>query len=105
MHAANEMLRTVSTVARPLDPTYPTNLAITFVTAVTAVTGGGYRWLIGETWLDAAVWGLLAGIAVFLTWAIGREIDPDHEWCAFVGVFITAVGLFVFGLASLIVLF
>ena len=25
-----------------------------------------------------------AGIAVFLAWALGRELDPDHDWSALI---------------------
>jgi hypothetical protein len=46
--------------------------------------GAIFQWLGGTTLLDAANWGIGAGFAVFLAWALGRELDPDHDLSAFV---------------------
>ncbi len=43
--------------------------------------------------------------AVFLTWAIGREIDPAYEWSAFIALPATVVGLFILGPAGVLPLF
>jgi hypothetical protein len=43
--------------------------------------------------LESVLWGIGAGFFPFLTWALGRELDPDHDLSAFVG---TGLVLFAF---------
>jgi hypothetical protein len=69
----------------PIDPSCPTNRAIAVLTTVVAIAGAILRLLKGTTPLESVLWGIEAGLAVFLTWALGRELDPDHDLSAFVG--------------------
>ncbi len=54
-------------------------LAILAVTLVIKLSGGAAV-------LDALSTAAVTAFAVFLTWAIGREIDPAHDWSAFVAL-------------------
>lgn len=48
------------------------------MTLVAAGVGGGIALIDERTlWLP-----VLAGGATFITWALGRELDPDHQWTA-----------------------
>ncbi|CAN0400327.1 unnamed protein product, partial [Phaeothamnion confervicola] len=77
----------VTGLGRPLDLRYPTNLAI----ALISLTVAGTAACIDGTPLS----GLHAGLDVFFTWALCRELDPEHDIAAFV-----AVGLSIFGLLN-----
>ncbi|MEJ2210545.1 MAG: hypothetical protein P8129_16115 [Anaerolineae bacterium] len=95
----------VTAVGRPVDPRYPTNLAIAIITALVAVAGAAWQWLTGATLFGGALWGIGAGLAVFLAWALARELDPDHDLSAFVGAGLTLVALPFLGLPQFLSLF
>jgi len=98
-------LTDVTAIGRPVDPRYPTNLAIAIVTLLVTVAGAAWRWLEGAALLDGAAWGIGAGLAVFLAWALARELDPDHDMSAFVGAGLVLVALPFLGLPQLLPLF
>ena len=85
----------ITSVGRPIDPRYPTNLAISLVALAVTVVGAVWQGIAGAECLDGILWGVQAGLTVFLTWALCRELDPDHPMGAFV-----AAG---FGLLALVV--
>jgi hypothetical protein len=95
----------ITAIGRPVDPRYPTNLAIAVVTALVAAAGAAWQWLTGAPFLDGALWGIGAGLAVFVAWALARELDPDHDLSAFVGAGLTLVALPFLGLPRLLPLF
>jgi hypothetical protein len=89
----------------PIDPRYPTNLAIGALTLVVAIAGAILRLVSGAAPLESALWGIGAGLALFLTWALGRELDPDHDLSAFVGTGLDLIGLLILDMPSLLVIF
>ena len=93
-----------SAIGRSVDPTYPTNRAIILVTLVVVAGGAVFQWLAGAGLLQGGLWGVEAGLAAFLGWALCRELDPDHDLSAFVAAGLTVVGLF-WGQPDLLVLF
>lgn len=97
--------RDITAVGRLLDTRYPTNLAIAIVSTLVTVAGAAWQWLGGTTLLDGALWGISAGLAVFLAWALARELDPDHDRSAFVGAGLVLVALPFLGLPQLLPLF
>jgi hypothetical protein len=42
--------------------------------------------------------------SLFLTWAIGREIDPEHELASFAGLVLVIPGFFILGTPELVIL-
>ena len=69
-----------SHLTRPLDPRSPANVAISGLTLVVAAIAGVLA-LTG----DRTLWlPLLAAGATFVTWALGRELDPDHQLTALI---------------------
>lgn len=95
----------LTTIGRPVDPSYPTNRAIAIVTLVVTLGAAVLQILSGLTWVQSALWGVQGGLAVFLAWALCRELDPDHDLSAFVAVALALGGLFLWGLPRLAVLF
>jgi hypothetical protein len=77
----------------PVDPRYPTNLAIAALTLVVTIAGAALRLVSGAALLESALWGIEAGLVLFLTWALGRELDPDHDLSAFVGTGLALIAL------------
>ena len=96
-------LKDVSAILRVLDPRLPTNLAIIVLSAVVGAAALLYRLVAGMSLFDSLIWSVGAGFTVGLTWAISRELDPDHDLSAFVAAALAIAGLIVFGLPSLII--
>jgi hypothetical protein len=95
---APRRVRIKSGIARLLSLDHPSNR---FVVAATVLAGAGtllWRWLTGAD--DIFAWSARMALAVFLAWAIGREIDPDDTGTAGIATFIV-VPLTVLGTPSL----
>ena len=75
-----------SALVRPLDPRYPTNLAVIILLPIAGIIGAVVALALGrEGWklVGAALGG--AG-AAFGGWALARELAPDHNPAAFVSM-------------------
>jgi hypothetical protein len=94
----------LSSLARAIDPRYPRVGAILAAALLVTVAGGGFHLLQGASLQESAVWGVNAGLAVFLAWALGRELDPEHESSAFVGSGLALAGSLLLGAPGLLVL-
>jgi len=95
----------VSATVRLIDPSYPTNRAIAALTMAVIAGGIVLQLIAGEELIQGASWGISAGLAVFLAWALGRELDPDHDLSAFVATGLALIGLLLFDLPNLMALF
>jgi hypothetical protein len=98
-------LSDITALGRPIDPSYPTNRAIVILALAGAIAGTILRLLSGAVLLESALWGMGVGFALFLTWALGRELDPDHGLSAFVGAGLVLITLLLFDSPSLLVVF
>lgn len=85
--AAHPIYRYTS-IGRPLDPSWPTNLAVICLLPVAVVVGASWTlWTGADVGLAAAaISGLAFGAAAFATWALGRELLPDDPAAAFVAM-------------------
>lgn len=74
-------------LGRPLDMAYPTNVAIAVLSVAMLIAVSLWQLLYLDRGFMAALLqgGQLAGV-VFLTWALGREIDPDANNVAFLAI-------------------
>ncbi|MFC2015385.1 hypothetical protein ACFLUM_00435 [Chloroflexota bacterium] len=88
----------------PIDPSYPTNRAIAALALVVAIAGTIVRLSSGTALLDSILWGIGAGLLPFLTWALGRELDPDHDLSAFVGAGLVLIALLLPDMPSLLLI-
>jgi hypothetical protein len=94
-------LNQISSIGRPIDPNYPTNRAIALLTIGVMTAGAAFQFFAGRSLAQSGVWGMQTGLAVFLAWALCRELDPDHDLSAFVAAGMALVGSFVCGAGSL----
>ena len=88
----------------PIDPSYPTNLAIAALSLIVALAGALWQIVSGTALLESILWGIGAAFLPFLTWALGRELDPDHDLSAFVGAGLVLVTLLLPDMPSLLVI-
>ena len=74
-------------LGRPVDAAYPTNVAIAVLSVATLISVSLWRlfYLHSEFMAALLQGGQLAGV-VFLTWALGRELDPDANIVAFLAI-------------------
>ena len=89
----------------PVDPSYPTNLVIAALALIVAIGGAIGHLLSGAALLESILWGISAGLLPFLTWALGRELDPDHDLSAFVGAGLVLFAFLLPATPSLLVIF
>jgi len=94
----------ITAIGRPVDPNYPTNRAILIIMLVVLIGGAVWQWLSGAAMLAGLLWGVQAGLGVFLAWAMCRELDPDHDLRAFPAAGLALIALF-WGQPDLMVLF
>jgi hypothetical protein len=87
----NHPIHKYSALARPVEPQYPTNLAVIILLPIIAI--GLFAWLAmnGSGMGEAGKAGLFGAGAAFLAWALGREMDPDHNATAFIAMALTVL--------------
>lgn len=85
------------TLGRKIDINYPTNRIMIIATIIVA----GLGWIVTGNPLS----GLSIGIGVFLTWALAREVDPKHEYSAFLAAAFALINLLYYKSISLLVIF
>lgn len=101
-----EQMYQFSHIGRPIDPRYPTNIAIVIWCAIVGVAMFGFRLVSSVELLPAGVSAFVASVAVFFVWAFAREIDPEEQLSAFVAVLLMTIAVFVVDAPfNLIVLF
>lgn len=83
---ASHSLYRYTSIGRPLDPKYPTNKAMLILMPVAAILGVAIALFNGEEGTSAVMHGLTLLLVVFTSWALGRELDPDDNTAAFIGM-------------------
>lgn len=96
-----------SALGRPVDPSYRTNLIILILIPVLGIVAGAYSFISSNEIMIALQAALWTALAVFQSWAIAREIDPDNDYSAFVAVAVMVIAMFLldFPAFSIIALF
>lgn len=94
-----------SSVARPLDPAWPSNKAVIYLLPVAAIIG--FAW---GVYNDSGLWAALGSagtfaLAAFGTWAMARELLPDDHAGAFVSMALGILAVMAFPSPGLLVLF
>lgn len=85
------------TLGRKIDMNYATNKIIVIITLLIAVLG-----FISSRNIFSS---LSIAMGVFLSWALAREIDPRHEYSAFLAAAFSSLNLFYYKSISLLVVF
>ena len=85
------------TLGRKIDFSYNTNKIIL---AISFIVGGIGYFITGE--ISSGLY--LAG-GTFLTWALAREVDPKHDYSAFIAVALSLVNLFYYQKIELLIIF
>lgn len=83
------------TLGRSMDFSYKTNQMIVLSSVLAAAIG----WLLTRNVLS----GVYGGFGVFLTWALVRELDPNHEYSAFLAAALSLLNLLYYGNVQLLV--
>lgn len=83
-------LSRLTSIGRPVEAKYPTNLAILVVMGAALVGAVTQALVAGEAVGSALYTGGHAMLLVFMVWAYGREAAPDDNPAAFVGVALVA---------------
>lgn len=94
-----------TSIGRPLDPAYPTNLAVLVLLPVVGVAFATLALVEGASLVAAASAALRAALVLFGSWALAREIDPDHELAAFVAAAVALLVYIALGAVDLLILF
>jgi len=92
-------------LGRSLDLHYGTNLAIALISTLLVLLSFIIKVINGTGFYDAAVGALGLGIGAFVVWALGREVDPDHDISAFIPIGFYIAGHAYFGASSLLAMF
>jgi hypothetical protein len=75
-----------TSVGRPLDPAWPSNKAVLVLLPLAAVLGAALEWADGGTLSAVLLRALNLALALFLSWALARELDPDDQTAAFISL-------------------
>lgn len=97
MNPEHERVYEITSIGRPLDPTYPTNRVVLVLLPLAAVISGGLAVAAGEGPGAVVVRAGGGALAAFGSWALAREIAPDDEVVA-------AFGAMLLGFAAFLVL-
>lgn len=73
-------------LARTIDITYIPNKILIFLLFFVLIGTIGWNLYTGQNLLQSIISGILQLFLVFFCWAIGRELDPDHDYAAFFGI-------------------
>lgn len=94
----------LTSIARPVDPRYPTNLALLTVLPLLAVSSIGLSGLLGLDGgpLRVALVSMLVG---FAAWALTRELAPDDNAAAFLALALAWLAYLFFGTDSVLLTF
>ncbi len=88
----------ISRLSRQIDPGVRSNRFVLGGAVVAALAAAAVAAMASA---DSVSWGVAAGGAVFLAWALAREIDPDHSGSASIAM-VLALPLLLMGRPSLL---
>ena len=94
-----------TSIARPLDPRYPTNRAVLLLLPAAAGVAGAMALLRGIGLPGIGEAALFGAVAAFGGWALARELAPDLERVAFVSLLLTFGAFLTVESSSLLLLF
>ncbi len=94
-----------TSIGRPVDPSYPTNKAVLVLMPIGGAIAAVVSLSSGAPW-GASIVGAVHGLlVVFGSWALTREVAPDDDPAAFVGMAAAYSAFLIVGAPSLLLLF
>ncbi|MFP4092086.1 MAG: hypothetical protein ACLFUB_01930 [Cyclobacteriaceae bacterium] len=94
----------LSGLARPLDFSYRSNRTVAILSFAVLLLGLAYHWYLGFDFPEMLWWAFQTNLSVFLAWAMGRELDPDHNATAFVAIPFSLLSFLWYGSADWLLL-
>ena len=91
-----------SNLWRVLDPRVLSNRLIMLFAAAVTIGMGVYRLANGSSPTDAAIQAVGTGVFTVLAWALGRELDPDHNLPAYVAAVLGVLAVLLLGMPNLL---
>ncbi len=95
----------VTSIGRPLDPSYRTNLAVLVLMPVAALVAALAAAIRGDGFGAIAAQALVGPAAAFGAWALARELAPDDNPAAFVSMALAFAASLTVASPSLLLLF
>lgn len=92
-------------IGRPLDPKWPSNKAVLILMPLALLAGVIWTLFQGQGLQTALLNGLVFALAVFGSWAMGRELLPDDHAAAFVGMAMAFLACLSFQSPGLLLIF
>lgn len=74
------------TLARRLDPNYRTNKFLIVLLLIVFLITFSWHMYSGKSFVQSGLLSIFPMVFVFFCWAVGRELDPFHDYAAFFGI-------------------
>jgi hypothetical protein len=87
----------ISALARPLDINYRSNRNMLLVFLLVFLLGTALQWFAGQVFLQSLWWGARAAFVIFISWALGRELDPDINTTAMLVIPFSLASFYLYG--------
>lgn len=78
--------KNLSTIGRPVDMNYTTNRIITILMGLIFIITFFMEFFRESTIVESLIFAVIYSVSVFLCWALGRELDPEYDYSAFIGI-------------------
>jgi len=78
--------KNLSTIGRPVDMNYTTNRIITILMGLIFIITFFMEFFRESTIVESLIFAVIYSVSVFLCWAVGRELDPEYDYSAFIGI-------------------
>lgn len=87
---ANHRMYQYTSLGRPLEPSVPAGRAVLYLLPIAAVLGAVMGWVQLGSFTGVLQQALVYVLVLYGSWALARELDPDHTPVAFISM---AVGM------------
>lgn len=102
---SNQRIYNYTSIARPLDPAWPSNRAVLFLVPALAIGCAVSAWLGWSALISPGSAALAGALVAFGTWAVTRELAPDDDLAAFISMLLGVIALLAMGQSSVLPVF
>ena len=79
-------VKNLSTIGRPVDIHYFTNRIITLLMSLIFIITFFMEFLRKYIIVESLIFAVIYSLSVFVCWALSRELDPEYDYSAFIGI-------------------